>query len=460
MLSDTLVELFLGLLKRHPLTALKAVRSLGQGRAHFKQQISAHSGLAVEYLPYHRQLLVYLRQQQAAGRQLCLVTASTHQFAQQVASSLGIFTDVIGSDDTTNYTGQTKARVLTERFGEGGFTYIGNSWQDLPVWQVAASAMVVSNNRALVAAVKQATTLERQFSTPPIQWRHVAHGLRTRQWLKNILLFVPLIAAHRVTEVERLADATIGFVAFSLAASSVYVTNDLLDIEADRQHPLKRHRPFAAGTIAPLWGIVAAPLLLAGSVVLSFWLPPRFLGLLGLYLVLTLLYSFWLKRVVLVDILLLSILYAIRIFAGAAAIVVPVSSWLTAFALFFFLGLACVKRFVELARLPANTPAAGRGYVKRDHELIAQLGLISGLLSVVILALYISSPEIHALYQSPLLLWLIIPLLVFWISRIWFLAHRGEIDEDPTTFALKDTVSYVVGGAVLITVLIATVILW
>lgn len=455
--ADTLVELLLVLIKKKPLMALTAVSWLLKGKSYFKEQVTTQSHISAAYLPYHQGVMKYLKAEQARGRKIFLVTASSRLVAQKIADHIGLFDGVFGSDGQHNYAGTKKAEVLTERFGLHGFVYIGNARVDLAVWGMAAAGSVVTNRSGLVAQARQRTTIEHVFPAP---YRAIAwiKAIRVKQWIKNFLVFVPLIAAHKVTDVQLLLQAAIAFAAFAAASSSVYLLNDLLDLEADRRHPTKKNRPFAAGHIASLWGIMSSATLLIGSFLIALQLPSPFMGLLALYLVLTMLYSFRLKRVVLLDVFLLATLYTIRIFAGAAAIQVPVSSWLTAFALFFFLSLAMVKRFTELRRLKQSDQAAahGRGYTVHDSELIAHIGITSGCISAFILALYISSPEIYSLYVTPWLLWALIPLLLFWISRVWLLAHRGELDEDPTTFAVKDGPSYIVVIALLVIVFIAS----
>lgn len=455
--TDTLVELFIVLLKKRPMAAINAAAWLTRGKAYFKDQISQRAALATPLLPYHQDLLEYLRQQHSGGRKIVLVTASPQRVALQVAAHLGIFSEVIGST-TMNYSGKNKALLLKEKFGEGKFSYIGNSWVDLPVWSTAASGSIVSSNQALIAEAGQKVKLEKIFAGASPSWRIWHKALRIKQWIKNLLIFVPLIAAHKIAHPELIVASLLAFVSFAATSSSVYVTNDLLDLEADRRHPTKKNRPLAAGKLPLGLGIAAIPVLLAISIALALLLPSRFIALLLGYLALTLWYSFRLKRVVLVDVFVLSLLYTIRIFAGAAAIMVPVSSWLTAFALFFFLSLTMVKRYTELRRLKQQDQgkAHGRGYVTSDAEVLSQFGLGSGLISAVILALYISSPEIYSLYLGPELLWLLIPLLLFWIGRVWFLAHRGSLDEDPTTFAVRDRVSYTVGAITLLIVFVAT----
>lgn len=455
--TDTLIESFLELFKRQPNVVFSVPVWLMHGKAYLKTQIAQHSSLAVEHLPYHQDLLRYLRQEKDRGRKIILATASPARGAEHVAQHVGIFSEIIATQQT-NFSGKKKAAKLVERFGERGFAYIGNSSVDLPVWARAASGSIVSSDSRLIAQAQKTTTIDHVFAGPTFGASTWFQALRVKQWIKNLLIFVPLIAAHQITNPGHIVSSVIAFLAFAAAASSVYLTNDLLDLEADRQHPTKKNRPLAAGKIPLLTAISAVPILLIISGALALLLPNRFIVLLVAYLGLTVGYSFRLKRVVLVDVFILSVLYTIRIFAGAAAIMVPVSSWLTAFALFFFLSLAMVKRFTELRRLKVQEQnhAAGRGYVTTDAELLSQFGVASGLISAVILALYISSPEIYSLYLGPQLLWLLIPLLLFWIGRVWFLAHRGTLDEDPTTFAVKDSPSYVIAIAVLSIVFAAT----
>lgn len=455
--TDTLIESFLKLFKKQPTIAAPALGWLMHGKAHLKTQIDQRSSIAVADLPYHQAVLHYLREEKDRGRKIILVTASPQRLAEQVAQHAGVFTEVIATKQTNN-SGKNKAAKLIERFGVRGYAYVGNSLVDLPVWAAAASGSIVSSNKRLIARAGAVTTIEHVFAGSVPSGPVWLAALRSKQWIKNLLIFVPLIAAHRVTDLNLVVSVIIAFGAFAAAASSVYLTNDLLDLEADRHHPTKKTRPLAAGKIPLLAAISTVPILLLISGGLAWMLPSRFMVLLIIYLGLTVAYSLRLKRVVLIDVFILSVLYTIRIFAGAAAIMVPVSSWLTAFALFFFLSLAMVKRFAELRRLKKSERkhAQGRGYVTNDAPLLSQFGVTSGVISAVILALYISSPEINSLYRGPELLWLLIPLLLFWIGRVWFLAHRGNLDEDPTMFAVKDGPSYLMAVAVLLIVFAAT----
>jgi 4-hydroxybenzoate polyprenyltransferase len=274
-------------------------------------------------------------------------------------------------------------------------------------------------------------------------------ALRVHQWVKNLLVFIPVLLDHRL-QLPVLASAGLAFAAFCCAASGGYVLNDLLDIEADRKHRVKRNRPFAANLLSRSFGVVLVPLLFAAALLCSLWLPPKFLALLALYVVLTIAYSGYLKRVVVLDVILLAGLYTLRVLAGIAASHVRFSTWLLAFSMFLFLSLAFLKRYAELRELPAGGADAleRRGYIRGDREWLVSMGGSSGYLSVLVLALYINSEQVVALYGRPLLLWLICPLLLFWVSRMWMLAHRGQIDQDPIVAAVRDPASYVIGALV------------
>lgn len=287
--------------------------------------------------------------------------------------------------------------------------------------------------------------------------RPLLRALRPHQWAKNVLLLVPLLAAHRIADLAALGAAFVGMVAFSLCASSMYVLNDLLDLEADREHPRKSARPFARGDLSVATGVVVAAALLATGLVISLALPVKFLQALAVYCALALAYSFVLKRFLLLDALALAGLYALRIIAGAAATAVPPSFWLLLFSLFLFLSLAFVKRYAELDALgrQQRLRALGRGYRVEDLPVLRSFGTASGYLSVLVLALYINSPEIQPLYHRPKIVWALCVLLLYWISRVWVTAERGGMHDDPVIYALRDPASLTVGVLAAITVVLA-----
>jgi len=266
--------------------------------------------------------------------------------------------------------------------------------------------------------------------------------------VKNLLVFVPLVMAHRIQEVPLILMAALAFFSFSACASAVYLINDLLDLESDRLHPYKKRRPFASGALPILHGIVLVPILLLTALVLGALLGVEFLAVLAGYFAITFGYSLRFKQIVLIDILVLASLYTVRMIAGGVAVKVEVSPWLLAFSMFFFYSLAAVKRFSELysARKREKKSLAGRGYRADDLEFMAAMGNGAGFTSVLVLALYVTSNDVTGLYSQPQYLLLICPLLMYWISRIWLLAHRGELHDDPIVFAITDRVSYVVGA--------------
>ncbi len=451
--TDLLFELFLLLVKRRPLDLFRVPGWLLKGRAYLKQKLAASVTLDVTCLPYREPLLSFLREQKAAGRSLTLATAADERVAGRIAEHLGIFDAVVASDGVTNCAGRHKLAALTERHGGNGFVYVGDAAVDLPIWRQAEGAILVAGGTRFEG---QLSNVERTFTDAP-RPKEVLKAIRLHQWAKNVLLFIPLVLAHEVANLPLLGAALAAFVAFGLLASSVYVQNDLLDLEADRHHARKRFRPFAAGTLPIRFGLLLAPLLIVLSVATALFLPPAFIAVLGLYFVTTVSYSFYFKRKPILDVLLLSLLYTLRIVAGGAAIGVAVSPWLLAFSMFFFLNLAYVKRFSELRELPGESSLRARGYTRTDLEGLADLGVSSGYVSILVVALYINSPEVRTLYATPEALWLLCPLLVYWVSRVWLLARRGKMHDDPVVFALRDRVSYAIGAAALLVGAVAAI---
>lgn len=447
--SDMLHESALRLLRDRPWETALLPLWLARGKAHLKQQLAGKSRFDCESLPYHQELIEWLKQQKASGRKLVLCTASDSAIADTIARHLGLFDEVIASDGHTNLAGANKAKALVARYGQGGFDYAGNSHDDLAVWACARQAVVVNGSARLLRQAQQCCTLECSFA--PVKpgllvWRRV---LRMHQWLKNGLLLVPLLAAHQLASHNHWLTILLALMAFSLCASSVYIANDLLDLDSDRAHPRKRARPFAAGLV-PLWqGVLLAPLLLLTGLTLGAWVGPGFFGWLGFYFVLTCLYSWGLKRLMLIDCLTLAMLYTLRIVAGAAAVSMPLSFWLLAFSVFVFLSLAFVKRYaeLELQGRSGQQKAHGRGYLTSDAPLIQTMGITSGYAAVLVLALYLNSDAVVKLYRTPQLVWGAVPVLLFWISRMWMVAHRGHMHDDPLVFAVKDRASQLSGVA-------------
>ena len=457
--SDTLIDSLLLLVRTHPLRALRAPLWLSGGKAALKARVCSQVQLDAAHLPYNRPLLNYLTEQHADGRKLYLTTGADTALAHRIAEHLGIFEGVLASDGTTNLTGGNKLERLRRRFPEEGFDYIGNATPDVPLLENAGEAMLANPSLPLQAKLKaRKISISRQFDDRGKSLKIFLKTIRLHQWAKNILIFVPMILAHAL-RLSLIVDALVAFLCFSLCASATYIVNDLLDIEADRRHHKKRYRPFASGDLPVSAGVaiiaVFMVLAFAGAVLL---LPGPFLGWMLVYLVTTLSYSLYLKRVVLIDVILLSGLYTLRLLAGGAATSVSFSPWLAAFSIFLFLSLAMVKRFSELQNIRAqgNTLSNGRGYLLTDIEQIRSFGTASAYASVVVFAFYIYGSGATGLYQHPSRMWLMTPLMILWLSRVWLLASRGELDEDPVIFAVTDRMSLLIGlGIALIAVLAA-----
>ena len=457
--TDMLHESALRVVRDHPGKVFRIPVWLGRGKASLKRQLASLTDADVVHLPYNEDFLAWLRAQHAAGRTLILCTASDFKYAQAVADHLGIFDRVMASDGTTNLSSVRKAAALVEQFGEGGFDYAGNHRDDLAVWQRARNAIVVNANDRLMAEAQKISNVEQCFPHPSAKldtWRRL---LRLHQWIKNSLLFVPLLGAHLFHEPERWISTLLGFFAFSLCASSVYVINDLSDLESDRQHPRKRSRPFASGDV-PAWkGVLLAPCLLLASAAIAYHTGAPFAGWLTAYFLLTAAYSWGLKRLILLDCLVLALLYTLRIVAGAAAAELSLSFWLLAFSVFLFLSLAFVKRYAELhfQHERGQDKAYGRGYFTSDASLIQTMGVTAGYCAVMVLAMYLNSEEVMILYGTPAFIWGTVPVTLFWISWIWLQAHRGNMHDDPVIFALKDRSSLAAGAAFLIVLTLGTV---
>lgn len=454
VVGDLLWESFVTLVKRRPARALRALLSLRLGKAQFKREIAKEVEIDPATLLYREELLDHLYELHRQGATLVLATASDERYARAVARYLGIFADVVASDGRTNLSGRHKAAALETRYGRGGFDYMGNSWADVPVWRSAAAGTAVA---APVRLLQYAKTQRLIGDVRGVQKRPVtavAKALRPHQWVKNLLVFVPVAAAHTILRLDLLSVSLLTFVVFSLSASAIYVLNDISDIQSDRQHTRKRNRPFAAGDLSIPSGIMLATALLGVAIVMAAtFVSWRLALVLVIYVIVTSGYSLCLKRLPVVDVFTLTSLYILRIVAGGVATGTPLSSWLLAFALFFFLSLAFVKRFTEL--LVTEGSIAGRGYCRDDSQWMQAIGTSAGYMAVLVLALYVTAPDTSVLYARPPILWLLCPLLLFWLTRLWFRAGRCLVDDDPVLDALKDSASYASGAAALAIMLAA-----
>lgn len=456
--GDLLLESFLLLLKSHALYVFVAVFwLLREGKAGLKANIASRVTLNPAALAYNKELLAWLKSERTQGRELWLCTAANEKLANAVARHLEIFHGVLASDSRNNLAGERKAKQLVQRFGRGGFDYCGNEWRDMAIWRCARGAVVVNASPALEKRVGAGASVVRTFPPTSERLRAIVRALRPHQWAKNVLVLVALLAAHQPGDLHALADALLAMAAFCLCASSVYLLNDMLDLEADRAHARKSQRPFAAGDLSLAAGLALVPVLLAGAVLIAAFLPEKFQWALAAYYALTVAYSFVLKRMPLVDAVALAGLYTLRIIAGAGAASVALSFWLLLFSVFLFLSLAFVKRYAELdgLRRQQRLQAVGRGYNVADLAMLQNFGTAAGYLSVLVLALYINSPDIQALYHRPKLIWTLCVLMLYWISRVWMTTHRGAMHDDPVVYALRDRVSLCLGLVAVVTIAVA-----
>ena len=443
--SDLLVETALALLAAKPWMLFAMLAWLLRGKARLKREIAARAPVEGDHLPWDERLVERLHAQRGR-RRLVLCTAADHDAATRATAHLGLFDEVMASDGHVNLSGQRKAAALVARFGEKGFDYAANAGVDRPVWRLARRAWVVNAPPGLAARVRGEGEVEVELAREGGGLRAWLRAMRLHQWLKNLLVFLPLLASHRFLDPGAVLLAVSAFLCFGLCASGVYLLNDLLDLPSDRRHPRKRLRPFAAGRLPLLPGLVAAPLLSLLALVVAALVQPRLAAVLAVYYLCTLAYSMVLKKRVMIDVVVLAGLYTLRIIGGALAIGAALSFWLLAFSMFLFLSLAMLKRYTELATLLADgrDSASGRGYRVEDLPLLQSLGSSAGYLAVLVLALYINSPESLQLYRYPKLLWLLCPLLLYWMSWVWVVAHRGRMHDDPVVFAVTDPVSRLV----------------
>jgi 4-hydroxybenzoate polyprenyltransferase len=457
--TDTLHESTLALFRQNPLSILAIPGWLCKGKAYFKQIIATKVSLNPAYLPYNSALLDWLKIQRQAGRPLVLCTAADSSIAKTIASHLNIFEEVIASDGKHNVAGANKANLLVDKYGESGFDYAGNASVDLHVWAKARRAVVVNGSESLIKKAKSVCEIEHVISKPKFGLNMLRRTLRAHQWMKNLLLFVPAVAAHLVSDTSVWITLFLAFMAFSICASSVYIANDLMDLDSDRQHPHKSHRPFASGAV-PIWlGVVLASILLVSSLLLAKKVGTDFLGWLIFYFALTTLYTMGLKKVVLIDCITLAMLYTLRIVAGNAVIQTEMAYWLLAFAVFIFFSLAFVKRYAELVvqQQYGKTTAIGRGYHTDDIGIIQSMGIASGYVAVLVLALYLNGDTVSILYRFPQAIWAAVPVIMFWVSWMWMQAHRGNMHDDPLVYAVKDKTSLAAGALFVLIMAVGTV---
>ncbi len=444
--TDSLWEQFVALLFHRPLEALGALVSLRSGRARFKAQLAELDSIDPSDLPYRQELLDYLQLQKSEGRALHLATAADRRVAEAVALHVGLFDTIEASDGAHNLKGANKAERLAERF-PAGFAYAGDHAADLKVWARAAAVLLAGASPAVVRRARAlGKPIEAEFTRAPPSLKVWRKALRLHQWAKNVLVFVPLLLAHRYRDLHADLLALTAFVAMSLVASATYLINDLSDLAADRRHATKRRRPFAAGDLAAPEGLLAIAVLLAMGFGIGLAASPFLLAGLAAYAALTLSYTFHLKRFALLDVATLGLLYTLRIVIGAVVIGAPPSIWLSTFSMFFFFSISLAKRYAEIFALSVRAPTSvitGRGYRADDGPAVLALGVGASTASVLIIVIYLTDEAFPSgVYHHPNWLWVAPFVLMLWVGRVWLLAGRGELDEDPVAFALRDRFSW------------------
>jgi 4-hydroxybenzoate polyprenyltransferase len=436
--ADTLWEGAAVVLFRNPLMLFALVYWALCGKARLKHEVARRSGRRASDWPYRCEVLERLEAERATGREIVLVTGAAEAVAVDVAAHAGVFSAVLHSSRDHNLTSHRKRQALLERYGEAGFDYMGNSRDDVAVFDVARKAIVVAPDAAAESWRRKHHAERLQTAEPT--FRGTLKSIRVHQWAKNVLIAVPMALNHDVLVQDALVNTIVAFFAFSFLASAVYVVNDISDLANDRRHPKKRFRPLASGQMSVPTGLALAASLLIASIGLTLAMPPTFTMTLTIYLAVTTAYTFFLKRKLLVDVFTLAGLYTIRIAAGAAATGTDLSFWLLAFSIFFFLSLALVKRYVELDEQTGSLgdTVPGRGYMRVDFEMVGQAGVSSAFASALVLALYIHSAEMQQMYSLPAALWPLCPMVLYMLLRIWMLARRGSLHEDPVVFIMRD----------------------
>lgn len=438
--TDTLYESVLVLLKRNPLYIFPVVLWALAGALVLKARVAERVTLNVATLPWRKDLLDWVAQQRANGRRVVLATAAHRSIAEAVAAHLQLFDLVLATDEHTNLKSEKKLAAIRAAVGSE-FVYAGDSRADLPIWRASASVVFAGVPAALAALVRPGVRVEAEFGQPPAGWKLWLKALRVHQWIKNLLLFVPLFTAFAFTDFHKVWAVALTFIGFSLVASGTYVMNDLWDLESDRQHPRKCERAFASGRIGVLQGVLAAAGLVLAGLLVSLWVSPAVCVVLLGYVVLTTSYSWVLKSYVLIDVLMLALLYTYRVLAGAVATGIDLSPWLLAFSVFTFFSLALVKRCAELVSLQqqGRLAARGRDYRVADLVVLWPFGASASICAIVVFGLYVALPETAARFAHPQILWLVAVGLIYWFGRLWIKTARGEMHDDPIVFALRDT---------------------
>jgi 4-hydroxybenzoate polyprenyltransferase len=443
--TDLLFESVLKLIRTKPWLILKLPGWFLKGRAHGKAKIAQHVKLDPALLPYRDDVLRLVKSRRQSGAKTVLLSASNQELVTSISKHCQCFDESSGSSDSLNLKGIQKLAWI-ERHYPGSFEYIGDSSADIPIWRKSSHAVLVNPSSFTASKVKSIGMSCELIDDRTNRLRLIIKQLRVNQWIKNVLIAVPLISAHKAADVDLLVKTFLGMISFSLIASMVYVMNDMLDVENDRKHPTKKERPFASGRLPIKTGFFLAPLLGVASFSVASLLGWKFASVISIYFLVNIVYSVRLKEEIMLDVVTLASFYTMRLMAGAAATEIMISQWLLSFSTFFFLGLAMVKRYTELLRIVSRNHNAlhGRGYTGDDKIPVLVMGITCSMLSILILALFFASPDVQVLYREPYRLWMLAPILLFWTGRIWLLTQRGQVDDDPVVFAVKDRVSLAV----------------
>lgn len=455
--TDLLHECTLRLLKKKPWMLFSLPLWLLRGRSHLKRSVFGQASLDTSVLPFDPQVLAWLREEKQSGRCLVLATASDRDLAEQSVKDLGLFDVVLGSTPTRDLRGADKAVAIREHCGPN-FDYAGNAWADVAIWRVSRAAILVNTGKTLETRIRRSAKVSRSISSQQNSLRATIKSLRLYQWVKNLLILVPVFTSHQWGNAPVLVKSAIAFLAFGFCASGTYIINDLLDLEEDRRHPAKKSRPFSSGECSIRRGVIVGGACLATGLVIGFFAGNGLLPMLLLYVVLTACYSLRLKKIFLLDVFTLALLYTLRVVTGHVITGIAFSMWLLSFSFFLFLSLAFSKRAAELIALARGEEqiVPGRGYLVADLQLVTVAGICSGFLSSLVFALYVNSMSVTLLYRRPAILWGILPLLLYYILRVWIICGRGQLDVDPILYTAKSKSTYIIGFMILLLVMAAT----
>jgi len=458
--TDILIEQIVTLIKESPVYFFQIfVWYLFFGKSYLKRKLFEKVNLNVELLPYRQEVISFIKNERLKGRKVILVTATLQELAEKINNHLNLFDEVWGSNESFNLKGKKKANFISEQLGIKGFDYIGDSWCDFPIWKIAHKCFSVTNSKTVLFRLKNLPSFCMNFEERTTSFIDFLKLIRVHQWLKNFLIFIPPLLAHKFGHPSTWLSVSLAFLSFSLLSSSLYIINDILDIKSDRSHPEKANRPIASGKISAYTGLFISLISLVFSFIIGININTAFVGVLILYIIFNLLYSLYLKQLPLIDIFTLSILYVIRLYGGGVTAGVSISNWLLAFSLFFFLSLAALKRFTELLLISkSDFQSIGRPYKFESNSIIQNIGLNSCFASIIIFILYINSDKVLQLYKSPEFLWVDAFLLLLWNLNLWFLASKGKAEYDPILTSIKNPISFILIFLIITLWIMATIL--